>query len=191
MAAEKIIEEWKDINGYEGLYQVSNLGRVKALSKIVRKLNPKGKFTEFHLKEKILKNILNVNGYYYVYLYGNDKKERFYVHRLVAMAFIPNPKSTVNHKDGNKLNNCIDNLEWTTYGENNKHAYDIGLKHSIWKGRTGKNNPNSKKIKCIETNQTFSSAREVCKLLGVTDSALSVAISRKHKCGGLTWEHVK
>lgn len=98
-------EQWKDILGYEGLYQVSNLGRVKSL-----------KFD----KERILKNRTNSNGYLSVQLSKGNKIKSFLIHRLVANAFLPNPNnySYVNHKDENKTNNCVDNLEWTSHESN-------------------------------------------------------------------------
>ena len=108
-------EVWKDIEGYEGLYQVSNKGRVKS----------------FHFgKEKILKPYLRANGYLMLCLQVDKIKAHFIIHRLVATAFIPNPVNlpVVNHIDGNKQNNCVENLEWTTYSENEKHAYKLGLK---------------------------------------------------------------
>lgn len=98
-----MIEVWKDIEGYDGLYQVSNLGRVKSLS------NDKDK------KEKILK-AGKIKGYLQVILYKNSKMKHYYVHRLVAQTFIPNPDNLqcINHEDENKENNCVENLEWCT-----------------------------------------------------------------------------
>lgn len=95
-------EIWKDIKGYEGLYQVSNFGRVKSL------VNNKGQY-----REKILNPIIG-NGYYRVRLFKNKQNKLYSVHRLVAEAFIPNPDNLpqVNHRDENKLNNSVDNLEW-------------------------------------------------------------------------------
>jgi len=117
-------EIWKDIKNYEGLYQVSNLGRVKSLERT--KIDKMGR--QFHVKEKIL-NPLIIKGYYAVWLY-NEKlgKKRYTVHRLVAEAFIPNPYNLpqVGHKDENNFktgdgcNNCVDNLEWTTALDNNR-----------------------------------------------------------------------
>ena len=103
------MEEWRDIEGYEGLYQVSNYGRVKSLER-----NVTTGFGDRHIKEKII--ILNQlpNGYLYYCLSKNNKKKGFYIHRLVAETFIPNPNNLpeVNHKDEDKTNNCIENLEW-------------------------------------------------------------------------------
>ena len=116
---------WKDIPEYEGLYQVSNFGEVKSLPKIRNIFN-----TYYFSKEKILKHALNDSGYKIVVLAKNKKAKTLRVHRLVALAFIDNfeNKPQVNHKDGNKLNNNVNNLEWCTNGENEKHAYKLGLK---------------------------------------------------------------
>lgn len=104
-------EHWKDISGYEGLYSVSDTGLVKT-----------------HIYNKILKPIIQL-GYESVVLYRNKKCKAFKVHRLVAMAFIPNPNnlSQVNHIDGNKRNNNVSNLEWCTAKQNTHHAINKGL----------------------------------------------------------------
>ena len=115
-------EIFKDIKGYEGLYQVSNLGNVKSL--------PKGDGNGN--KERILKfdnsNKTNTTTYLRVTLSGNGKTKRFSVHRLVAEAFIPNPdnKPHVNHIDNNGENNTVANLEWCTHSENMVHAQKQG-----------------------------------------------------------------
>lgn len=103
------MEEWKDIVGYEGRYQVSNLGRVKSLK---RKVGVKNRSTP----EKILKEHLQKEGYYTVVLYKNGEPRRLSVHRIVAEAFLYNPNNypVVNHKDENKGNNNVNNLEWCT-----------------------------------------------------------------------------
>ena len=113
------MEEWRDIEGYEGLYQISNLGHVKSLPKYVFVSNPK--FTGYrHTKEKILKNGKTKAGYFCVVLRKNNTNHQIYVHRLVAEAFIPNPNKLpeVNHKDENPTNNCVTNLEWCTHRYN-------------------------------------------------------------------------
>ena len=105
------MEIWKDIKGYEGLYQVSSLGRVKRRNKLLR-LNT------------------NTYGYKHVTLSKGNVKKTAVVHRLVASAFIENPLGLpqINHKDGNKSNNAVSNLEWVTPKENNRHAITSNLR---------------------------------------------------------------
>ena len=124
-------EVWKDVEGYEGLYQVSTCGNVKSLPKVRR--NGTGTYIQ---KERLLKPSNTSTGYKKVELCKDGKRKGFKVHRLVAIAFIPNPdnKPEVNHIDGNKINNNIDNLEWVTSSENSIHAYETGL------------NPNKKEL---------------------------------------------
>ena len=108
-------EIWKDIPDYDGDYQESNFGRTKRFYK--------------NGKEKILKPLLIYNGYLRVCLTKGNKKKYLFVHRLVGEIFIPNPenKLEVNHIDGCKLNNSVENLEWSTKKENLDHAIEIGL----------------------------------------------------------------
>lgn len=116
-------EIWKDIQDFEGLYQVSSIGNVKRILFINNKVTKP--------KERMIRTY-TTNGYKMVDLCKQGKYKRCLVHRLVATAFIDNPlqKQQVNHKDGNKSNNTVDNLEWCTQSENMKHAYKIGLKTS-------------------------------------------------------------
>lgn len=108
-------EIWKNIEGYEGLYQVSNLGRVKSLDKYLPDTLGRVSFR----KEKIICQ-LQRGGYLAVQIWKKGKNKKFLVHRLVATAFIPNPDNLpqVNHKDENKANNNVDNLEWCTHQYN-------------------------------------------------------------------------
>ena len=121
-------EIWKDVKGYEGLYQVSNLGNVKSL------VGWNGK--RYIERERILKKTVHLAcGNYYreiVRLTKDMKGKNFKVHRLVAEAFLPNPNNLpqVNHIDGNTFNNNVNNLEWCTNRENIIHAYETGLKKS-------------------------------------------------------------
>ena len=120
MKKEYLNEIWKDVEGYEGLYQVSNLGRVKSLEKIDA--------SGHRLKEIIMKADTSNGRYLRVSFYKDKKNRVFSIHRLVAKAFIPNPNDLpcVNHKDENTFNNCASNLEWCTqkyncnYGTRNK-----------------------------------------------------------------------
>ena len=106
-------EEWRDIEGYNGKYQVSSLGRVKSL-----------KDNKGNSRDKILSQCECSNGYLFVVLCKEGKVKTFIVHRLVANAFIPNPNGyrCVNHKDECKTNNCVDNLEWCTHQYNNTYG---------------------------------------------------------------------
>ena len=125
---KELNELWKDIPGYEGLYQASSLGRVKSLDRLaVYRKDPK-RF--YHKQEKLLKQQKS-KGYLSVKLFnGFSDGKTIHVHRLVATAFIPNPHklSTVNHINGNKSDNYVSNLEWVTHSYNVKHSYDTGLK---------------------------------------------------------------
>ena len=131
-------EQWRDVVGYEGLYQVSNLGRVKS--------NAFGAV-------KIRKPVLANPGYFGLVLYKNNLPQSARIHVLVARAFIPNPegKPEVNHRFGNKLDNRVSELEWMTGSENKQHAYDIGLK------RSGSDHPRAK-----FTAEQVRYIREVC-----------------------------
>lgn len=113
------MEIYKDIKGYEGLYQISNYGKIKSLKRTVtHKQNGKQNWPE-----KIINYNYNTNGYVAIRLSKNSIIKRFLVHRLVAINFISNDKNLleVNHKDSNKNNNHIDNLEWCTRKENQEH----------------------------------------------------------------------
>lgn len=136
-------EIWKDIPEYEGLYQASNLGRIRSLAK--KRKNGNNSF--YYQKDIILKQQLRKNGYLYIFLWKENNKKQFSIHRLVATTFISNKTKNpqVNHKDGNKLNNNIDNLEWCTVSYNNKEAYRIGIKKPTWLGKKGAEHPNYNK----------------------------------------------
>ena len=115
---------WKDIENYEGIYQVCNRGEIKSLERYVT-----WKDRLQFVKERILKQDVNKFGYHIVTLSKNGKTKRFSVHRLVSLSFILNHenKPEVNHIDGNKTNNHYTNLEWFTSSENQIHAFKLGL----------------------------------------------------------------
>lgn len=110
-------EEWKDIENYKGLYQISNIGRVRSLSRFQSRT------------ERLLKGEIDNRGYVRVRLSFKNRTQKFQVHRLVALGFIPNPqnKPQINHINGNKSNNIYTNLEWCTESENMIHAFKTGL----------------------------------------------------------------
>lgn len=108
------MEEWKDIEGYEGIYQVSNEGRVKSLERDIVVSNKLFGYQIRHLNEKTVKPKINSNDRFQVRLWKNGIKEQKQIHIIVAEAFIPNPNgyTVVHHKDHNPHNNKVDNLEW-------------------------------------------------------------------------------
>lgn len=143
-------EIWKDVIGYEGKYAVSNIGRIKSLDYCRSG------------RSKILKQGIGTTGYYNVGLCINAKAITKKVHRLIAIAFIPNPenKGDVNHIDGNKLNNNVSNLEWNTRKENINHAHRIGLsKNSDFAIKMFKERF-SKKVVNIITGEEYASITE-------------------------------
>ena len=114
------MEIWKDVEGYENMYQVSNLGRVKSLAR-----TRKGRYEcEAKVKEKILKPHLSTGGYYSLHFYKDNKRKGKVIHRLVAEAFLNNPNNLpqVNHKDEVKINNITSNLEWCTNQYNGEYS---------------------------------------------------------------------
>lgn len=161
-------EEWRDIKGYEGLYQVSNLGRVR------------------NKTQYILSAGQSKRRYLTVSLWKNNKGKTFFVHRLTAEAFISNieNKYDVNHKNGNKIDNRVQNLEWTTRAENIRHSYKVLKRKPSWLNKTTKK---AKRVMCIETGKIYESARKAALELGLCDVAVAQGIRRKHKVGGFRW----
>ena len=151
-------EIWRDIGGYDGLYQVSNCGRVKS----------------FHNGERILKLRLDNKGkgYLNVHLSRGGAAKNCAVHRLVAEAFVPNPegKREVNHIDGNPQNNRVENLEWCTRSENVNHAVAWGLIKS------GENSPRAKltseQVRYIRDNPDGLTQRQLAAVFGVSTTAI-------------------
>lgn len=173
------MEIYKEIEGYEQLYQISNQGNVKSL----------GNGGSNASKEKILKPNKLKDGYLRVNLCKEGKRKSYLIHRLVAEAFIENPNNypQVNHKDENPTNNCVENLEFcdakynSNYGARNQNI-----------GESNTNNPNkSKLVLCLETGIIYSSTHQVERELGFAQSAISNACNGKYKQAyGYTWKYV-
>jgi len=169
-------EIWKDVKGYESYYQVSSLGSVKSLG------NNKFK------KEKVLKFGKDKVGYCLVNLCVNGKVKMYKVHRLVALTFLENPenKPQVNHINAIKNDNRVENLEWNTYSENIRHAFDNGLN----KGRKGEIHHKSKLtekevIKIREVYSTGSySKKEIGVIFKVSQTQICRIVNRKN------WSHI-
>jgi len=162
------MEIWKDIKEYEELYKVSNLGNIKSCKN----------------NDKILKQC-STGRYLIVHLSKNGISKNFYVHRLVASCFIENinNKNQVNHKDGNRLNNNSNNLEWVSSKENVNHAIDIGLTK-----RKGEFNSNSflteKEVLSIRDEIKTNSTSYLAKKYKVKPACISKIILKK------TWKHI-
>ena len=131
------VEEWRPIEGWEGLYEVSNMGRVRSLDRYQIRSTPRTMDFYQHYFGRILKPRINKKGYHVVMLQLHKNFKRCLVSRLVAKAFIPNPDNlpVVNHKDQNPHNNCADNLEWCTVQYNctyNNAAFERGKKRILF-----------------------------------------------------------
>ena len=182
------MENWKDIENYEGLYQVSNLGRIKSLERDVYYSNG----TVHHIKEKILVQRIEKNGYQIVSLYKNGKRKDMLAHRLVALAFIPNPanKPQINHKNEVKTDNFVENLEWCTASYN--ALYGTRIQRCVQNRRSYKlgNHPQAKPVFCVELNKTFDCAKRVEEELGISGSSICQACKGKRKTAGkLHWKY--
>lgn len=184
-------EIWKSVVGYEEYYEISNLGKVYSKGKTY--VDSTGRCQT--KKPRYINVRCGVNGYLCVDLTANGVTKQTTIHRLLAMAFISNPenKPTVNHKDGNKLNIELSNLEWATYGENNKHAVDNNLRRSPWTGKFGTENPRSKPIvqydKANNKINEFPNAREAQRITGITYKHISSCCLGKRKTtGGFIWK---
>ena len=173
-------EEWRDVVGYEGRYQVSSMGRVKSLART----DCLGRT----VKERFLKPCDNGRGYLYISLSdGTGEHKRHYIHRLVGEAFVPNPleKEDVNHKDENPSNNHASNLEWLTHKEN--------LNYGMRNERVAKANskPVAQYTKAGAFIKVWASAAEVKRQLGFNHSnIIQVAKGNRKTACGFIWKYV-
>ena len=176
-------EEWKDINGYEGYYQVSNLGRVKSLERVVICKNGSNK----KIKEHLMSGSDNGNGYLSVMLCRNGKQKRFYIHRLVALAFIPNPNNLpeINHiNEFRKDDNSVSNLEWISYLDNRCYGTRLARVADSQSFETYQYDLEGNLI------NTFYSIKEASRRTGVSDTNIGECCNGKAiTAGGYIWRN--
>ena len=180
-------EIWKDIQGYEGLYQISSIGRVRSLNRI-NHFEGKNQIKKYQcgqlLKGKVLK-YKYVHGYTNVTLYTEKHRHKQYqVHRLVAQAFIPNPNNypQINHKDGNKLNNCVANLEWVTNQQNREHALKNGL--HLCGEKCSWSKLKQKDVDFIRQNKNIHSNKELVNMFNVSVGCIKSVLN------GSSWKKI-
>ena len=189
-------EEWKDIQGFEGLYQISNYGRVKSLERI-KNCKSSNQFTTFDsiiiVKERVMK--LKKDRYLRVQLYDKNGYSRYYsVHRLVGDAFIKNndKKPIVDHKNNNTYDNRANNLQWVTYSDNAKYSYDRGRIKKI-----GKEHQSSKLIGQFDLDgnllATYYGSGEASRTTGIDSGSIRKCCRCCYGCktaGGFIWKYL-
>lgn len=169
-----MIETWKDISGYEGLYQISNVGRVRSL-----------------ITGKILKELNSTAGYLQVVLYKNRISKRMLIHRLVAESFIhtPEKKRTVNHKNGDKHDNSVNNLEWATHKENMRHAYATGLKINVGQKNNKRSIPVAQYDKNMRLIRIYPSLNEAGRSGYRAEEICKCCKGKAKTTGGFIWKY--
>lgn len=180
---------WKSINGFEGYYEISDTGCVRSVDRDIIAKNG----MKYHLKGKMMKltpairkDRISDSNYIVVNLRKYGKSHVIPVHILVAKAFIPNPDNlpTVNHKDGNKSNNVVENLEWTSYAENNIHA----LRNNLRKPR---GNPIAQKTDEGLVVGVYKSTNEASRVTGISIASISHCLNgHTNHAGGFVWEKI-
>lgn len=177
------MEEWRDIKGYEGLYQVSSEGRVKSLD-----YNRMG-------RTQVLKPQIHRRGYLYVYLHQDGKAKKFYIHRLVAQAFLANAENLteVNHRDEDKTNNAVSNLEWCTAKDNSNHGTrNARMAAALTNGKLSK--PVQQLTKDGVLVAVWPSSMEAWRQTGINQSHISQCCNghpQHRTAGGFIWRYVE
>lgn len=187
-------EIWKFVIGYENLYEVSNYGKVKSVERITIDKNG----ITYNKKERLLKPAINKYGYLQVGLSKDNKLSSFTIHSLVAKSFINNVdnKPTINHKDGNKLNNIVTNLEWATKSEQAIHSLNMNLRivPCCWNNKFGGNHGASRKVLQYDLQnnfiQEFNSLIDAANHIKKHPSGITkVCKGDKKTCGCFIWKY--
>lgn len=183
-----ICEEWKDIQGYEGIYQISNHGRVRSVDRIGYQKHWQGGISRYLHKGKILIQTIRPGGYMCINLKKNGHVKTYNIHRLVALHFLPKieGKDVVNHIDSDKSNNHVSNLEWCTQSENIQYAYDQGRKTP----------PHEKRIAQYDMDgnliRVWKSQAEVQRTLGIFQGNIyKVCSGKRNQAGGYKWKYAE
>lgn len=176
-------EEWKYIPGYEGYYQASVDGKIRSVDRVVPSTRASCKI-QILRKGCEMKQYTDLSGYRHVGLSKHGEVKLLLVHRIIATAFIPNPenKSQVNHKDGDKCNNCADNLEWVTRSENMQHAKLNGLWDPYWCGKQSQMT-SGRPVICTTTGEVFPSISSAAAKFNMDHESVkdSIRLSKPRK----------
>ena len=177
-------EIWKDVVDYKGIYEVSNFGNVRSVDRIITYKNG----VKVPYKGELKSQVVDKYGYNYVSLYENQRHKQGMVHRMVAQAFIPNPEKMpqVNHIDGDKLNNSLENLEWVTPQENLAHAKETGLLEGVSGEGHYKSKLKESDVKeTRERSKNGETYQSLADEFGVVKSTIGFIVNRQ------TWGHIK
>lgn len=186
------METWKTIKGFKGRYKISNLGRVRSCARLKIAKRPYGKVKIKH-KQRILKPKVAKSGYYEIGLYSaTSARKNFSIHRLAALAFVPNTKKfkQVNHIDFDLENNSASNLEWCTAKQNHEHSAKAGRMKNFYASQMGEKNKNSKlKVSdIVEIRKRYDAGESqlsLCAEFKVNGATMNAVVHRK------AWKHIK
>lgn len=183
-------EEWRPVKNYEGLYEVSNLGRVRSLDKTVR-----AQSGVRVIKGRTMRLKVERSGYLRVMLVSKvgQKGKTHYAHRLVALSFLSKKekKDEVNHIDGNKKNNILSNLEWCTRSENELHAYKTGLSRITERHRAALIKSRARSVRCIDDRREFETIESAGRFYGIRRGGINKVLSGARRLvGGRRFEYI-